>query len=132
MMHRRCSKPDSSNFKYYGGRGINVCQRWSGPDGFANFLADMGPRPLGPRWQVTIERINNDLGYFPSNCKWSTDRKEQIKNKRSHGWNRLTPKQVRIIRTDPRRPYRLIAADYGVTRRMIGMIIRGDAWRDLV
>jgi hypothetical protein len=126
LMHRRC-RPDHPHFKHYGARGITVCKRWSGPEGFANFFADMGPRPPGPKWYWTLERVNNDLGYCPSNCKWAT-RREQFLNKRSHGWNRLTSNQVHAIRADPRRPYRLIAVDYGVTRHMIGMIIRGDVW----
>lgn len=117
---QRCRNPKIKNFKNYGGRGITVCERW---DSFANFLADMGPCPPG----LTLERVNNALGYSPENCKWAT-RKEQYLNKRSHAWNRLTPDQVRAIRIDPRRPYRIIAADYGVTRHMIGMIIRGDCW----
>ena len=124
-MMRRCYNPARHEFKHYGGRGITVCERWHD---FANFLADMGPRPAGPeRW--TLERINNDEGYCPSNCKWATYI-EQCANKRSHAWNRLTREQAAAIRADPRRPYRVIAADYGVTRHMVGMIIRGDVWRE--
>jgi hypothetical protein len=43
----------------------------------------------------------------------------------------LSPDKVRAIRNDPRRPYRIIAADYGVTRHMIGMVIRGDCWKEV-
>ena len=128
-MHRRCNSRKHWAYKYYGGRGIRVCKRWSGPDGFANFLVDMGQRPKGPFRQVTLHRVNNNRNYSPSNCIWLLKYKDQLIGKSSHGWNRLTYQQAMEIRNDPRRPYRVIAADYGVTRHMIGMIIRGDVWK---
>lgn len=73
-MRSRCNNPNIPRYKDYGGRGITVCKRW---DKFENFLADMGEAPDGH----SIDRINNNKGYSPSNCKWSTPT-EQNRNQR--------------------------------------------------
>jgi hypothetical protein len=72
----RCSNKNSTGYKYYGGRGIRVCDRW---ENFINFHEDMGDCPDG----LTIERINTNDDYKPGNCKWATY-KEQNLNKRNN------------------------------------------------
>jgi predicted DNA binding protein len=80
-MIQRCTNPNVKSFPRYGGRGISVCERWSGKDGFVKFIADMGRRPDGGRY--TIERKDNAKGYSPDNCKWATYSEQQRNTSRS-------------------------------------------------
>lgn len=78
LMRSRCGNPDNHDYKDYGGRGIEVCQRWR--ESFSTFFADMGARPFP---QAEIDRIDNDGHYEPGNCRW-TDRTTQTRNKRNN------------------------------------------------
>lgn len=73
QMKRRCQVPSNGAYERYGAKGITVCDRWKD---FENFYADMGDDN-----GLTIDRINNELGYFKENCRWATW-SEQAKNKR--------------------------------------------------
>jgi len=77
-MIARCNDPECHTYERYGARGIAVCERWSGPGGFINFIADVGERPDG----LTLERIDNDGDYCPSNVVWASVL-TQSRNKRS-------------------------------------------------
>jgi len=67
-MLARCFNPRSHNFKDYGGRGIAVCERWRGKQGYDNFITDMGVPPNG----LTLGRLDNAKDYGPDNCAWQT------------------------------------------------------------
>lgn len=75
-IHTRCYNPNRKTWSDYGGRGITVCERWHD---FEAFYEDIGQFYSGG---MTIERINNDLGYQPDNCKW-VPKSEQSRNRRS-------------------------------------------------
>ena len=90
-MRNRCLNPNHTFYNLYGGKGIKICERWRGRDGFTNFLEDMGPKPShkltkGGRSSYSLDRINPDGDYCPENCKWSSWYEQQAnkKTRREH------------------------------------------------
>lgn len=101
MMLVRCNDPGHVAYKDYGGRGIKVCERWEAD--FLNFLEDMGPRPRG----MTLDRKDNDLGYFKDNCRWAT--------KDQQSWNKRTTVYVEHPETGERMPAGQLAKEWKVS-----------------
>lgn len=77
-MIQRCTNPNATAYKWYGGDGVKVCKRWRGEGGFNNFLADMGPRPIG----TSIHRRGDKGDYKPGNCVWATPKEHAVDRRR--------------------------------------------------
>lgn len=87
----RCVNLNSPDYKDYGGRGIKVCERWL--ENIDNFIADIGERPEG----YSLNRIDNDKGYSPENCEWSSPRNQALNTRKNTEhpniyWNKLRGK----------------------------------------
>jgi len=113
---RRCYTKTNPAYRYYGGRGISVCKRWHD---FSNFVSDMGVKPDG----LSIDRIDNNGNYEPSNCRWATQ-KEQVQNSRSA---KLTSHLVAEIRASSE-PSKILASKYGVNPDTITSIRAFRSW----
>jgi len=117
-MHDRCNLENRKDYKFYGGKGIKVCERWRK---FSNFLDDMGERPIG----LTLDRIDGDGDYSPDNCRWS-DITTQNRNRKI---NKITIDIANEIRKD-NRSLSKIAKDYGVNNSLISMIKNNKIWKN--
>lgn len=93
-MRNRCYYKNNNHYHRYGGRGITVCKRWLGENGFINFYNDMGKRPTS---EHSLDRKNNDKNYTKSNCRWATEKIQQ-RNKSVNVW--LEANGIRMLQRE--------------------------------
>ena len=134
-LRRRCFNPEAKDFANYGGRGVAVCQRWA--ESFEAFVEDvdklLGPKP-DPSY--SLDRVNNDGNYEPSNVRWATKR-EQTLNRRpvstqgeQNGNSKLTEDKVRKLRKllkQGKKPTEL-ASLFGVSLGAVYGVKDGRTW----
>lgn len=121
-MKSRALNPNVTGWQYYGGRGIKVCERWLD---FRNFLQDMGERPEG----TSLERIDNDKGYEPGNCKWAT-KQEQFFNRRGTKLTLEKIEEMRRFYISHNINQKALGQMYGIDQSQVSRIVNNKAWSE--
>lgn len=125
MMKQRCLNKKQNNYKNYGARGIKVCDRWK--NSFSAFYADIGPRPSKNH---TLERLNNNLGYFPGNVVWAL-RSVNCRNTRRIKLNVEKVKRIRDLYKKKLRTRKELAVEFGVPVDTIKNVVTHRTWKNV-
>lgn len=120
-MINRCKNSKVESYYLYGGRGISVCDEWQKFEPFRDWALSNGYKE-----NLSIDRIDNELGYFPGNCKWSTNF-EQAQNKRNTVLNFDTVRKIRELRASGVKN-KVLAEMFGVTRTTISDVFYNKVW----
>jgi hypothetical protein len=149
-MNKRCHDPNAVSYKHYGAKGISVCSRWKKKKDkpkrgawhqeFINFINDMGEKPTSKH---SLDRINFEGNYEPSNCRWVTSTTQHKNKSRNvppptergelNGRARLREQEVIQIREDRNKKMSLskLSKKYGVSRSTISHIISRRTWNHI-
>ncbi len=126
MMLSRCYNPNTDAFKYYGARGIKVCNRWL--HSFINFYQDMGERPSS---NYQIDRENNNKDYSPDNCSWVTVA-VNAQNRRSNVVNWFTVRSIRRLYVMKKYTQVELSKIYALNKYTIFDIVHNKTWAEVV
>lgn len=123
-MKARCLNPNSQSYADYGGRGIMLCEKWREFEPFYEWA-----KAAGYRKGLEIDRINNNAGYSPENCRFVT-RHENAQNKRT---TKLNPESVRDIRNMKLQGFTTaaIASKYDITTRQVNAVASRKCWSNI-
>ncbi len=124
-MKARCSNSNLPSYPRYGGRGISVCDRWK--KSFGDFLTDLGPAESKTH---SLDRIDNDGNYEPSNCRWVLPL--------TNGRNRESTKLTRDLADEIRAAYaagkyqmkKELAAHYGISTSLLNNVLKNQRWAE--
>lgn len=119
-MVRRCYNEKHPAFKWYGAKGITVCDEWH--NSFESFLNDMGDKPKG----MSLDRMDVLKGYYAGNCRWATDI-EQQRNRSNNKLNQQRVDAIRSLRSSGKKASD-IATMFGISDRTVRAVVRRDRW----
>ncbi len=125
-LKQRCLNPNDPDYKYYGGRGITVCDRWL--YSFKTFYADMGNKPF-PKAQIDRKDTNGD--YSPGNCRWVTEA-VNAQNRRSTILNWFTVRSIRRLHSLNKYSLRELSLIYKVKKNLISLVTNNRIWIEVI
>lgn len=122
-MITRCTNSNTAGWKHYGGRGIRVCDRWRGREGFERFLVDVGVRPTGK----TLDRIDVNGHYEPGNVRWASA-KQQARNQRTTVLDDVAVSQIRWLVREGGHSQTSVARAWGISQSHVSLVVREKLW----